>query len=72
MEIYQFRQLLAVAETSSFTKAADRLGVSQPALSAGISKLEDELGVILVHRDRRAAPFTSLIKASDSPLARDR
>jgi DNA-binding transcriptional LysR family regulator len=58
MEIYQFRQLLAVAETSSFTRAADRLGVSQPALSAGISKLEDELGVVLVHRDRRAVHLT--------------
>ncbi len=59
MKIYQFRQLLAVAETSSFTRAADRLGVSQPALSAGISKLEDELGVILVHRDRRAIHLTN-------------
>ena len=59
MEIYQFRQLLAVAETNSFTRAADRLNVSQPALSAGISKLEDELGVILVHRDRRAVHLTN-------------
>jgi DNA-binding transcriptional LysR family regulator len=59
MEIYQFRQLLAVAETNSFTRAADRLNVSQPALSAGISKLEDELGVILVRRDRRAIQLTT-------------
>lgn len=58
MEIYQFRQLLAVAETGSFTRAADRIGVSQPALSAGISKLEEELGVVLVHRDRRAVRLT--------------
>jgi DNA-binding transcriptional LysR family regulator len=58
MEIYQFRQLLAVAETSSFTRAAERLNVSQPALSAGISKLEEELGVTLVHRDRRAVHLT--------------
>lgn len=58
MEIYQLRQLLAVAETGSFTRAAERLNVSQPALSAGISKLEDELGVILVHRDRRAVQLT--------------
>jgi DNA-binding transcriptional LysR family regulator len=59
MDIYQFRQLLAVAETNSFTRAAERLNVSQPALSAGISKLEDELGVILVHRDRRAIHLTN-------------
>lgn len=58
MEMYQFRQLLAVAEANSFTRAADRLNVSQPALSAGISKLEDELGVVLVHRDRRAVQLT--------------
>ncbi|MGY3618343.1 LysR family transcriptional regulator [Bradyrhizobium sp. USDA 10063] len=58
MEIYQFRQLLAVAETNSFTRAAERLNVSQPALSAGISKLEEELGVVLVHRDRRAVHLT--------------
>jgi len=31
MEIYQFRQLVAVAEASSFTCAAAHLGVSQPA-----------------------------------------
>src|SRR5258708_1439342 len=59
MEIYQLRQLLAVAETNSFTRAADRLNVSQPALSAGIAKLEDELGVILIHRDRRAGHLTN-------------
>src|SRR5258708_13456550 len=59
MEIYQLRQLLAVAETNSFTRAADRLNVSQPALSAGIAKLEDELGVILIHRDRRAVHLTN-------------
>src|SRR5262245_18346443 len=58
MEIYRFRQLLAVAETKSFARDAERLNVSQPALSAGISKLEDELGVILVHRDRRAVHLT--------------
>lgn len=58
MEIYQFRQLVAVAETSSFTRAAAHLGVSQPALSAGISKLEEELGVVLFRRDKRSVHVT--------------
>jgi DNA-binding transcriptional LysR family regulator len=58
MEIYQLRQFLAVVEMRSFTRAATHVGVSQPALSAGISKLEEELGVTLVNRDRRAISLT--------------
>ena len=47
MDIYQIRYFLAIAETGGFTKAAERLFVSQPSLSTGIKKLEQELGVIL-------------------------
>lgn len=50
MEIYQFRQLIAIAEARSFRTAAVRLGLTQPALSAGIGKLERELGVRLFDR----------------------
>jgi len=50
MNLYQIRYFLAIAETQGFTKAAERLGVSQPSLSAGIKKLEQELGVILFER----------------------
>lgn len=39
MEIYQFRQLIAIAEARSFRRAAFRLGLTQPALSVGIQKL---------------------------------
>jgi len=50
MEIYQFRQLIAIAEARSFRRAANCLGLTQPALSAGIRKLERELGVRLFDR----------------------
>jgi DNA-binding transcriptional LysR family regulator len=54
MELYQIRHFAAVAETGSFTKAAIRASVSQPALSASIAKLEEELGVKLFHRSPKS------------------
>jgi DNA-binding transcriptional LysR family regulator len=50
MELYQIRHFSAVAETGSFTKAATRAAVTQPALSASIAKLEEELRMKLFHR----------------------
>ena len=58
MELYQIRHFAAVAETSSFTKAAMRAAVSQPALSASIAKLEEELGVKLFHRSPKSVTLT--------------
>ena len=58
MDIYQIRYFLAIVETGGFTKAAERLLVSQPSLSAGIKKLERELGVILIERGGRKAILT--------------
>ena len=54
MELYQLRQFVAVADTGSFTKGATRVAVSQPALSAAIAKLEEELGTRLLDRRRTA------------------
>jgi DNA-binding transcriptional LysR family regulator len=59
MDLYQIRYFLAIAETGGFTKAAERLFVSQPSLSAGIKKLEQELGVTLFERGGRRAVLTS-------------
>lgn len=59
MDLYQIRYFLAVADTGSFTKAAERCFVSQPTLSAGIRKLEDQLGAKLFDRGARQAALTA-------------
>ncbi len=58
MDLYQINYFLAIIETGSFTKAADRLFVSQPSLSAGIKKLEQGLGVVLMERGGRKVLLT--------------
>jgi DNA-binding transcriptional LysR family regulator len=52
MELRQLEYLIAVASAGSFTKASADLGVAQSAVSHQVSKLEDELGVRLLHRQR--------------------
>ena len=52
MELKQIKHLVAVAETGSFTKASERVAITQPALSASIAKLEAELEVRLLDRRR--------------------
>jgi DNA-binding transcriptional LysR family regulator len=54
MELYQIKHFIAVAETGGFTKGAQRVAISQPAISASIAKLEAELDVKLL--DRRRSP----------------
>lgn len=57
-ELYQLRYFLAVVETGSFTKAAERACVTQPTLSAGIQKLEGALGVKVFDRSKRRVYLT--------------
>ncbi|WP_285726848.1 LysR family transcriptional regulator [Psychromicrobium xiongbiense] len=54
----QLRSFLAVAETLNFTRAAERLGLSQPTISQHVRKLEDHAGRQLVVRDTRAVRLT--------------
>ena len=58
MEIDQLRYFLQVAERGNFTRAAEELGISQPALSRSIQKLEEELGQPVFERKTRSVSLT--------------
>jgi len=79
MDIRPLRYFIAIAKTESFTKAAQRLGVAQPAVSMAIKKLEADLGLTLIHRGDRHIGLTDegkklflhaekIIKATDEAL----
>jgi len=60
MELQQLRYFCAIADTGSFTRAAQLTHVSQPSLSQQIRKLEDELGARLIDRLGRTVQLTEL------------
>ena len=59
MELYQLRGFIAVAELGHLTRAAEKLHLSQPALSAQIKALEDELGSTLFVRGAAGMTLTA-------------
>ncbi len=60
MDIHHIRYFLALCETMNFTVAAERCNVAQPALSRAIQQLEDEVGGLLVRRERNRNTLTDL------------
>lgn len=52
MELRHLRYFKVLAETLNFTRAAELLHMAQPPLSRQISQLEEQLGTLLIHRER--------------------
>ncbi|HCN46937.1 MAG TPA: LysR family transcriptional regulator, partial [Pseudomonas sp.] len=59
MNLKQIEYALAVAETGSFTRAAERCHVVQSALSHQIARLEEQLGAQLFERSSRWVRLTA-------------
>jgi len=53
MEIQHVRHFIAAADLGNMTRAAEMLGIAQPALSQSLRRMEDKLGVKLFDRSRR-------------------
>ncbi|SHI13393.1 DNA-binding transcriptional regulator, LysR family [Sporobacter termitidis DSM 10068] len=58
MNFSQIKCFLAASECLSFTRAADRLYLSQPVLSRQIAAMEDELGIELFTREKKSIRLT--------------
>jgi len=59
MDLRLMRSLLAVIDAGAITVAAERVGLTQPALSRRIRQLEDQLGVALLSRGRKGVSLTA-------------
>lgn len=59
MDLVALRTFLTVAELASFSRAAERLHLAQPAVSQQVKKLERELGTQLLHRSTRRVQLTA-------------
>jgi DNA-binding transcriptional LysR family regulator len=70
MDLRRLRYFMAVAESLHFGKAAVQVGISQPALSQQIQRLEQELGVTLLTRTSRTTALTQAGLIVLDPLRR--
>ena len=59
MTLQQLNDVIAIAETGSFNRAAERLDIAQPSLTSAIKELEKELDVILFNRSGKGATLTA-------------
>ncbi|HYG91089.1 MAG TPA: LysR family transcriptional regulator [Azospirillum sp.] len=58
MKLRQVELFLAVVDHGGFIAAAERLGIAQPAVSAAVRRLEEELGGPLLVRGGRGVVLT--------------
>lgn len=70
MELYHLKTFITVAEEGHLTRAAQRLNASQPAVSAHIKGLEEELGIMLFTRTPRGMRLTQEGEALKDQAAR--
>jgi LysR family hydrogen peroxide-inducible transcriptional activator len=61
--MHQIRYFLAVSENLNFTRAAEACNVTQPALTRAVQKLEEELGGLLLRRERNHIRLTEFGQA---------
>ncbi|MFA6622554.1 MAG: LysR family transcriptional regulator [Fibrobacteraceae bacterium] len=59
MTLQQLRYAIGIAETGSLNKAAEKLYISQPSLTASIHELEDELNILIFNRTSRGVSLTN-------------
>lgn len=60
MTLTELRYIVTLAQEQHFGNAAERCHVSQPTLSVGVKKLEEELGVLLFERTKSAVRITPI------------
>ncbi|MBQ8094080.1 MAG: LysR family transcriptional regulator [Clostridia bacterium] len=59
MTLQQLNDVIAIAETGSFSRAAERLYIAQPSLTGAVKELEKELGLTLFNRSGKGASLTA-------------
>ena len=70
ISLRQFQVFLAVAEAGNFSKAGERIGITQPAVSRAIGELEQSLGLRLFDRTTREVALTDAGRRLHSHLER--
>jgi DNA-binding transcriptional LysR family regulator len=59
VDVRRLRLFVALADTLSFRATAERMHLSQPAVTRALASFEAEIGVKLFHRDRRHVAITA-------------
>ena len=70
MELRQIRYFLTLAETLNFTEASELIGITQPALSKAVQRMEEEFGGPLIYRDGKNTRLTDLGKSIRKEMQR--